>query len=130
MIIPTRKLLVILLVPAAVMLAWRTSTGLALGLGLDFAVLFMAIFDLLISPRPRHIQIERLLPAFLSLGGNNLVGWRIRNNSRFTTTFSLTEDVPIEFVREKSYVTSSILPHAEAELRYGLRPTRRGLYDF
>lgn len=129
-ILPTRKLLLLLLVPVAVMVLWPGRTGLTIGLAMDFAAVFMFLFDLLISPAPQSIQVERVLPPFLSLGGDNSIGWDIRNNSRFTIRFDLTEDIPDTFQREQAVTSGRILPQSRASLRYIVRPTRRGLHEF
>jgi uncharacterized protein (DUF58 family) len=130
MILPTRKFLLILLLPAGVMLVWRGSVGLALGLALDLAALFLAGFDWLISPRPQKLHVERFLPPFLSLGADNPVGWDVRNAARYPITFELTEDVPDSIVRDRRRIAAELRPHAHAELRYQARPTVRGLHEF
>ncbi len=130
MFLPTRKLLLLLVLPAAVMLLWRGAGGLAVGLSLDLALLALVAFDALLTPHPHQLQVERVLPAFLSLGGRNLVGWDVRNNSRTTVRLTLADDVPASIVREPARVTGVLGPRTHAELRYHVRPTRRGHHEF
>jgi uncharacterized protein (DUF58 family) len=128
--LPTRKLLLLLLIPAAVMLVWRTPAGIAFGIALDLSALVLVLLDLLVSPRPAHLQVDRTLSPFLSLGRDNPAGWNLRNASRFTVSFELTEDVPPRCQRDQTSVAGRILPRSRAELRYHLRPTTRGLHEF
>ncbi len=130
MILPTGKLLLLLLLPAAVMLALRGTTGWVLGLSLDAAIVGLALFDLLLSPRARDISVERVLPSFLSLAGDNSVGWDVRYDGRATTRFTLTEDVPESIARSRECIDGRLRPRSRAELRYDVRPTARGLYEF
>lgn len=130
MILPTRKLLLLLLVPAAVMLLWREPAGMMLGIGLNLGVLCLLGLDLAISPGPRMLDVERMLPPFLSLGAENPVGWDIRNRSRFPVHVELTDDVPEACVRDRDRVAERIPGLAALELRYRVRPTSRGMLEF
>ena len=60
----------------------------------------------------------------------NQVGWEIRNLARWPVPFELTEDLPESIQGETPRVAATILPRASAEVHYGVRPTRRGLYEF
>ena len=130
MILPTRKLLLLLLLPAAVMLVLRGSGGLVLGLSLDAAILGLAFFDFALAARSRDIRVERVLPSFLSLAGANSVGWDVRNDSRWTVRFLLKEDVPESLTRSRECIDGSLRPRSRSELRYEVRPAKRGLYEF
>jgi len=112
------------------MLFWPARAGVVFGVALDLAAVFMLLFDLLISPSPSRILVERWLPPFLSLDAENPVGWDVRNESRFTVAFELTEDIPDNFHRDCPGASGRILPRSYAQLRYRVRPTRRGLYEF
>ncbi len=60
----------------------------------------------------------------------NRVGWDVRNLASSPVQFDLTEDLPETVLTDSPVVSAAILPCASAELRYGVRPTRRGLYEF
>jgi uncharacterized protein (DUF58 family) len=130
MLLPTRKLLLLLLLPAVVMLIWRGTGGLVLGLSLDAAVVGLVLFDLALSPRLRGIQVDRVLPPFLSLAADNAVGWDVRNTSRAPVRFSLKDDVPDSISRAKESVAGLLRARSHAELRYDVRPKSRGLHEF
>ena len=110
MLLPTRKLLILLLLPAAVLLAcpWRNTAAVVLGY--DVAMLLVAALCVWLSPRPGQIGIERKLPEHLSLGTTNQVGWDIRNMASTPLKFELTEDVPESFERAEPGCAASSCP--------------------
>ncbi len=130
MFLPTRKLLILLALPVPVLVLFPGTTAAVLALGNDVALVLVAVLSVLLSARAWQIGIERRLPEHLSLGAVNQVGWDIHNLSSLPVQFELTEDVPETIERDATRVTGTILPQARAELRYGVRPTRRGLYEF
>ena len=130
MILPTRKLLVLLLLPALVFLVWRDTGGLLLGLALDAAIALLVLLDLLLSPQLGTLEIERVLPAFLSLDAWNAAGWDVRNGSGRPLAVALTDDVPEGLAVEPRVVRGLLLPRGRASLRYEARPRARGHYEF
>ena len=130
MIIPTRKLLYFLAVPVAVLLVLRSQTTVYLVAAYDIGLLIFAIVDLAISPRPLMLDLQRQMPRHLSLGVTNKIGWELRNLSRFPVRFEVTEDVPVGIDRDTEVVAGEIAAQSRAELRYGVRPTKRGLFEF
>ena len=130
MLLPTPKLLLLLALPLPALIVFPVQTVLVLAAGYDLALLLVAGLTVLVSAGPRQLLIERRLPAHLSLGAMNQVGWEIRNESGMAVRFEVTEDVPESLQREMPQVSAIILPRATAELHYGVTPTRRGLYEF
>ncbi len=130
MILPSRKFLYFLIVPVALLLVLRGRTTVVLTAAFDAGLVLLALVDILLSPRPRQISIERQVPRHLSLGTFNKIGWEIHNASGFTVSFEVTEDVPDEMERDVPSVSGNIVAQARAELRYGVRPTRRGFFEF
>ncbi|MGO8749683.1 MAG: DUF58 domain-containing protein [Thermoguttaceae bacterium] len=130
MVLPTRKLLILLAVPVPVLVLFPGQLATLLAIGYDSAVVLVAALSVLISVRPGQISIQRRLPEHLSLGTTNQVGWDIRNLASSPVRLELTEDLPEAVQREVPDVAATILPRASAELRYGVRPTRRGRYEF
>ena len=125
-----RKLLILLAVPVPVLVLFPGQLATLLAIGYDSAVVLVAALSVLISVRPGQISIQRRLPEHLSLGTTNQVGWDIRNLASSPVRLELTEDLPEAVQREVPDVAATILPRASAELRYGVRPTRRGRYEF
>jgi len=130
MLLPTPKLLVLLAVPVPFLLLLPGQATTVLAVGYDVAMVLLAVLSMLVSARPGQITIQRRLPEHLSLGAVNQIGWDVRNLASSPVKFELTEDVPETIEPEAADVAGTLLPHATAELRYGVRPTRRGLYEF
>lgn len=130
MLLPTRRLLVLLALPVPLLFLVPGQAMAVLTVGYDAAIVLLAVLSMLLSARPGQIVVQRRLPERLSLGTVNQVGWHIRNLARWPVQFELTEDVPETVEQEAPSVAGVILPRASAELRYGVRPTRRGLYEF
>lgn len=130
MLLPTRKLLILLALPVPALVLLPSQPTAVLAVGYDVAIALLAVLSVLFSARPGQIVVERRLPEHLSLGIINQIGWDIRNLASTSLKFELTEDAPETIEQESPGVAGAILPHASAELRYGVRPTRRGLYEF
>jgi uncharacterized protein (DUF58 family) len=129
MFLPTRKLLIWLLLPTAALLVFPGPRTAAVVLGYDVALAGVALLSILASPRPRQIEVRRALPEHLSLGAENRIGWDVRNLAATPLRFELTDDVPPSIERQTPAVSGTLLPRASAEVRYAVTPTRRGLYE-
>lgn len=130
MILPTPKLLILLALPVPALILFPGQAMTVLAAGYDAAIVLVAVLSVLVSARPGQIIVQRRLPEHLSLGASNQVGWDIRNLASSPVRFELTEDVPEALRREVPSAAATLLPHASAEVRYGVRPTRRGLFEF
>lgn len=130
MILPTRKLLLLLLLPAPILLIWREPSGLVVGIVMNGAILALALLDHFLSPSKAALDIQRVLPQFLSLNANQQIGWDIRNSGDREIEFTITDDTPEGIPAEPEQVMGRIRPCSMAEVRYSVRPTRRGLYAF
>jgi uncharacterized protein (DUF58 family) len=60
----------------------------------DFLLLLIACFDLLISPQPRELEIEREAPDKMNLGVPNVVTLKARSRARFPLTLTLRDEPP------------------------------------
>ncbi len=130
MVLPTRKLLILLALPVPALALFPGQLATVLTVGYDAAIVLVAALSFLLSARSGQIVVERRLPQHLSLGAVNQVGWDIRNLALSSVRFDLTEDVPEDIQAEAPSVSGTILPRASAELRYGVRPTCRGRFEF
>jgi len=130
MLLPTRKLLILLALPVPALVLFPGRPAAVLAAAYDVAIVLVAALSFLLSVRPRQIEVQRSLPEHLSLGAVNQVGWDIRNLSSSLLRFELTEDVPEAIQPETPSVAATIFPRASAELRYRVRPTCRGRHEF
>lgn len=128
MLLPTRKLLFLLAAPVALLVIWPGATMVALAAAFDLGLLLLVLLDLRVSAQPGDLWIERFVPEHLSIGRWNQVGWNVRNGSRVTVAFAITEDLPDSLERDTPRVEGRLLAQSRAQLRYGVRPTQRGQY--
>ena len=63
----------------------------------DFLLLLLACFDLLISPRPNELEIEREVPSKMNLGVPNLVTLKARSRARFPLSLTLRDEPPSDW---------------------------------
>lgn len=129
MIIPSRKLLLLLLLPSILLLVPHPAVRV-LGVCANLLIIALAIIDWKVSPKPaRDVHVARQPVGQLSLGDWNQLGWELINKSRSIVTFWLTEDLPAAFEKEDDKAEGRIAPGARAEVHSNVRPTKRGLYE-
>ena len=129
MILPSRRFLLFLLVPAALLVLWPSRTAATLVLTYDVVLVLLALLDLAVSPRPGQIAVTRQVPRLLSLGADNAIGWEVHNRSNVPVSLRLTDDVDEDLIRDRVEVEAGIKARARAELRYQVRPVRRGVHE-
>ncbi|WP_026370164.1 DUF58 domain-containing protein [Kallotenue papyrolyticum] len=128
--IPTRRLLVLLLLGSLV-IAGVSVTGLSLVAILYFLTLLgVVIVDYAISPRPAQIEVERLIEPKLSLGAPNLVRLRVTNRSARLIRAMLRDEYPYQLDADQTVLHAQLLPFATCELHYHVTPARRGEYHW
>jgi len=130
MILPTRRLLWLWLLPVLPMVLWRTPVVFAAVAAYDVVLILIAAVDVLSSARPEQLQVHRRSITHLSLGAWNAVGWGIRNDSGIDVAFEVTDDLPAEIERDRRRVSGRIRGRSADELSYRVRPTQRGLHHF
>jgi uncharacterized protein (DUF58 family) len=129
--IPTRRLLLMLLLGAVPMagasllppLIWFTPVYFA-------ALLALLIADVIITPRPDQIEVERLHDSRLSLGADNLVTVLLANRSPRHVRLTLRDEYPYQFPCDTQFIDASIQPYDIFEARYHVHPLQRGDYQF
>ncbi len=100
------------------------------------AVIYLAVVggvlvsDVMLSPRPDQIDVERLHESRLSLGTTNLVTILIANTSARPLRFVVRDEYPVEMPVDIDLLPGEARPFSLCELRYHLRPQRRGDYQF
>lgn len=95
------------------------------------AVLFMLLaVDLALTPRPRFLTAERICEEKLSLGADNEVRLRVRNNSRYPLHLQLMDDIPPLFSVSGLPVGIRVGPHDEADGSFRVAPRKRGEFAF
>ena len=150
MVMPTPRLLLLLLLGAALFALATLSTALlALAATVTVTVLGLALLDALRSPRPRAIAVEREVEDRLSLGAPNAVVVRLQNRSRYPLRLLARDESPegfrllrvqdappsperrLDAAPTRTPVVRLELPALErATLCYEVMPVRRGAYRF
>jgi uncharacterized protein (DUF58 family) len=144
-VIPTPRLLALLLVGAALFAAASFSSLLTVpAVAFTAAVAGVAALDALRSPRPRALAVERAVEDRLSLGADNAVTLHVQNRARYDLPLLVRDEAPQDFrlltVQDASGPASASLPApvgrvdvqglGTAALRYEVLPVRRGVYRF
>jgi len=125
---------------------WLILLGFALGFVLSYAfpVLFplmqvaLAVFGflllidgwLLFRPKPAIFFARRDVPDRLSNGDENPVTIFLESRYRFETPVEVIDEIPVQFQRRDVLFRATLMPHESQLIRYQLRPTRRGEYQF
>ncbi len=126
MILPSRKLLLLLLPQAAVLLIWPTTPGLAWAMGANVVLALLTIMDLLISARPADLRLTRMPVDRLSMGSPQRMTWEIRNGAAHDVAFQIMEEYPAEIQTDPMPLKGLIRSHSDAELRYHVTGLKRG----
>lgn len=129
--LPTPRLLALVLLAAPLIagaafvpfLSWVTVIYLLLVGG-------VLISDVLLSPQPNQIEVERLHERRLSLGAPNLITILVTNTSPRPLRFTLRDEYPVEMPVDADVLAGVAEPLGLCELRYHVRPQRRGDYQF
>lgn len=111
----------------------------------DVGLIVMALVDLMMSPRPDEIEIERTFEPKMNLGARNEVSIRVRNRAKMPIVLTVRDEVPTAFsvqtnapprlMQERLLptlprFTLEVAPNGEATTHYGLTPNRRGDFRF
>jgi uncharacterized protein (DUF58 family) len=130
-LLPTARLLALLLLPAVILLAstWAPPLGW-LALLVALLALVAAGLDLRLSIRPRQVTLSRSHDALLSIGAANTITVRVGNSSSQPLTFRLRDEAPDEFETTPRVLEGAAPPRQDVSLPYTVKPFRRGEYRF
>lgn len=120
---------------------------LAMGLGFILAFLFPALFGLmkaafmvllagvvldmvLLFRNTNGVFARRDAPDRLSNGDPNPITIYLQNNYTFKVQLEVIDEIPFQFQRRDVLFEAVLVPNENQLLRYELRPTKRGEYDF
>ncbi|NJK81148.1 MAG: DUF58 domain-containing protein [Chloroflexaceae bacterium] len=129
--IPTIRLLLFLLLGAVPMAGASLVPPLIwFSLVYFLAVLVALAVDVILTPRPDQIEVERLNDSRLSLGADNLITVLLANTSRHPIHFTLRDEYPYQFPADAVFISGEIPAYDIFEARYHVHPRRRGDYHF
>lgn len=129
--IPTYRLLLLLLL-GALPIAGMSITPVMLWFAIAyfFVVAILVGADVVLTPQPEMLEVERIHDTRLSLGANNLITILVTNKSTKTITYRMRDEYPYQFVCDKPFIEGSVLFYTIAEETYHVRPLQRGDYTF
>jgi uncharacterized protein (DUF58 family) len=91
----------------------------------------LCILDMLVLYNPNtKIDAERILPKLFSLGDENKITLRIKNNSAQNFNIHIIDELPEQFQKRDFSVQLNLSSLKEEKLVYELRPKIRGEYFF
>jgi uncharacterized protein (DUF58 family) len=129
--LPTRRLLVLVLVPAALLAAgslapWLTVVALA---ALLVALALVGV-EWRLLPGARDVAVRRRHEPRLSLGADNVVWIDVENATPRPLAFVLRDEAPADCVASALFLDGVVPARGAATVRYTLRPLRRGDHRF
>lgn len=130
MILPSRRLILLLLIPAIALMAAPSLTMLYAAAIFDALLLAAVAVDWSWTVKPGQIHVTRQLPEHLSLGADNAVGWSLHNAGGTSVAFDITEDLPETMSSAELPLSRKLAAGARGDLLYSVRPTRRGRFEF
>lgn len=129
--IPTPRLLLLLL-SGALLIAGSGLARALLWLTLLYFLMVVVLIavDLIMTPDPQQIEVERLHDTKLSLGAENLITVLLANRSRYNLRFTLRDEYPYQFRSDTVVVAGELPGYDICEVQYHVRPLQRGDYQF
>lgn len=88
------------------------------------------IVDVVITPGKKMFEIERICQEKFSLGAENEVCIRVRNNSDYILHVKLKDEIPEFFKMSNDCIKIKVLPHQQNEGMYIIIPEKRGQFTF
>jgi uncharacterized protein (DUF58 family) len=116
---------------AAASLAVLAYPGAALALAaLDLTLAGAAVLDWLLTPGPGAFRVARLAPGRVSVAGTSAVTLRVENESRAALSVRLRDAPAPSFRAEPAELAGVVPAGGGVEFTYGIRPARRGRFEY
>lgn len=106
---------------------WLFSLGLTI---VAVLVVFTVADSILLISKKRRLSVERIVPSLLSLGDENKILLKVRNNLGFDVDIVIYDELPYQLQMRDFEMKSSIKKDEEQEFEYMVTPTSRGSYVF
>jgi len=99
--------------------------------GALFTVLFLFLLELFeLYRRVNGVEASRVVADKLSNGEENPVSLVLKNRYLLNVHFRVIDEIPVEFQNRDISFQADVNPGGQKEIRYSLRPTKRGSYNF
>jgi uncharacterized protein (DUF58 family) len=128
--VPTPRLAALVLLGAPLLaVSVRAPVLVPVAIGWEVLLLGIALLDFAYASR-RRLSVRREVDAKLSLGADNEVRLVLRNEGAGEVRLRARDDCPEDLQPSLRESRLRIAAGAEGEMRYRVRPTRRGDYAF
>ena len=114
-------------------LVWLSATYGAPSYLLGIAAALMvlaALLDFFLAPRPKDMELVRVLPRACAVDRRHAVTIQIRNRTKRPISLIITDDVPPQAATEDHPVSSTVPARGSAKAEYGIRFAVRGDAQF
>jgi uncharacterized protein (DUF58 family) len=96
-----------------------------------FVVVLLVLLDALLLYRLNEgLTARRVVPEKLSNGDANLISIYLENRYGFAIRLEVIDEIPFQFQKRDLLFESQLASGERQILRYELRPTKRGAYEF
>ena len=108
---------------------WEPPVG-QMGVLLTLLIFAMALVDLIISPRPGRIEVEREVAEVLSVEARNPVRIWLRNTTPYRLSVEIHDEPPQPATISELPTIVELGPHQAQQITYHIEPYHRGLGVF
>lgn len=129
-VVTTRVILLLLFGTLPLMIAKAHLWAVTVMVVYNLVIFFLVVADVLLSPRPDKLQVERRVPGKLSIGRPNRVELVLTNQSYHAVELEIIDEFPEEFKGEGRKIELRLEKRTSATLSYDIVPLRRGAFFF
>lgn len=95
------------------------------------SIFFLVVLtDIVLLFKSKGLTAERILPDKFSNSDENLVQVNVKNLYSFKATFSVIDEIPVQFQKRDFLHNLKVPAHSSSGFSYSLRPVERGEYYF
>jgi len=94
----------------------------------DVAILLAALVDWWRAPAPGTVQIDRDLPAVVTLGQHASIAWLVENPTRRSLRVAFADQLAPSLHASRRRIAVQLPPEGRATAAASLRPSRRGRF--
>lgn len=129
-VVTTRVVLLLLFGTLPLMIAKDHLWAIAVMLIYNIVIFVLVIADVLLSPRPDKLLVERRVPGKLSIAQPNRVELVLTNQSYSAIELELIDEFPEEFKGEGRQIELRLEKRTSATISYEIVPLQRGAFYF
>ncbi len=96
----------------------------------NMLIFALLVVDFMVTPGIKKLEVTRLSENKLSLGTDNEIFIKIRNNSNYLLNIEATDEVPVYINVKQGVVKINSVPHQECQAGYLVVPEKRGEFTF